>query len=788
MTALGVCRPSLVLMGSDRMPDINDPATIRDASFATSFRGFDKLEVRAFLHTLARRLDEVDESQTVAETGDQEGGSEVDDAPEPEDDPRAEQLGARAWVVLESANEAAAERLRVAEQEASELRGRADADALSIMRSAEEAAGVMLVELESKNTELSKLLKSEQSVRDRERADELAAAQADADEIRAAARSEGSEIVAKSVSEGREMVAEARLVRERILRDLSRRRTNSKVQLEQLKAGRERLLEAIELTSSSVTDVHRDLEASLPEARLAAESAGRTVPPPVTVEQLESEIESARLVGHPIVEPAEVDAVVSNWGDGDLGDEPNAEKEIDGDLLDLVGDDGDLERSEEIFLAEIGDENPGGLFRRKKTLPPEAAELPNESVPTVEAAADFEEVRIVDPTLELAVVDGTIINFPDETPDVEEAIEPHLEESDELIVELAAEEVKPSETPGSAVDEEILEIASEGDETPIEDGNAEDEADEGESVETVELVVDAAIDLVDVTETPEEQDSQESSVDDLFERLRADREARVAQASEVLDTSVEASGPQRTDEPATASGAIDTLVRAEVETEPSDRLQQAELALAERRSMLDSLERMAARKLKRTLADEQNELLDLVRRSDTAEISIDDVAGDLCAHSRAYVDAIALELSEAANAGAKSVGGDTVAFDPVATATLVGDQLVSVLRLRCDQAIGDSGTSDDAIDHLRSIYRETRSQRIGSIASNLVVSAYGDGAYACLSPSEPVRWELAPDSDCGQHCTDNVVGGAVLAGEQFPSGHLMPPATPECRCFLVRER
>ncbi|MEE9414180.1 MAG: hypothetical protein V3V01_02775, partial [Acidimicrobiales bacterium] len=337
---------------------------------------------------------------------------------------------------------------------------------------------------------------------------------------------------------------------------------------------------------------------------------------------------------------------------------------------------------------------------------------------------------------------------------------------------------------GAVTEDPVLVVeAADNNEGPV---GADDLADDDSVDGADDDLNDVAEQLIDVSDQSSDREA-DASVDELFERLRADREARVAQAAELLDTDTDAAQLQPTERPSGGSGGVDTLVRSEVETEASQRLQQAELAMLARRSKLESLEKTAARKLKRVLADEQNELLDLVRRSEPDVVTIDEVASDLGAHSRSYVDAIADELSEAATAGAESIGDETVAFDPVATATLVADQLVSVLRLRCDQAISDSDNSEDAISHLRSIYREIRSQRLGDVASSLVVSAYGDGAFAGLEPREPVRWELAPDSACGQHCTDNVVGGAVAAGERFASGHSRPPASPDCRCFLVRE-
>ena len=71
--------------------------------------------------------------------------------------------------------------------------------------------------------------------------------------------------------QGREMVAEAQRVRERMLRDLVRRRKTLRQQIEQLNAGRERLIEAYAVVRRRLETATNELDIVLPEAKVAAD-------------------------------------------------------------------------------------------------------------------------------------------------------------------------------------------------------------------------------------------------------------------------------------------------------------------------------------------------------------------------------------------------------------------------------------------------------------------------------------------------------------------------------------
>ncbi len=125
----------------------------------------------------------------------------------------------------------------------------------------------------------------------------------------AEARADATAELEEAKRRGRHMVTEAQTVRRRILEDLIRRRKVLRRQIEQLRVGRERLLEAYEVVGLTVEEATAELGVALPAAQAAAERAGRRLGPDVeavTPEELhaiEAEIDAARAAGLPILQP-----------------------------------------------------------------------------------------------------------------------------------------------------------------------------------------------------------------------------------------------------------------------------------------------------------------------------------------------------------------------------------------------------------------------------------------------------------------------------------------------------
>ena len=161
------------------------------------------------------------------------------------------------------------------------------------------------------------------------REDELRSTIASLESELATARAEATAELEQAKRRGRQMVTEAQTVRRRILEDLIRRRKVLRRQIEQLRVGRERLLEAYEVVGQTVEEATAELGVSLVSATAAAERAGRRLGPDaddVTEEELhamEAEIDAARAAGLPIMDPptsAERRAAAGE-GEADEGDE-----------------------------------------------------------------------------------------------------------------------------------------------------------------------------------------------------------------------------------------------------------------------------------------------------------------------------------------------------------------------------------------------------------------------------------------------------------------------------------
>ena len=134
-----------------------------------------------------------------------------------------------------------------------------------------------------------------QAARDAAR-ERLERAKSHGEEITAEARTAAAAILEESREQGRELVAEARNVRERILSDLAFKRHAHRVEVEQLRVIRDRLLEAVSICREGLDGWIADFVQAGPQAEAAAARAGLLVAaePELTVGEMEAEIRAAR--------------------------------------------------------------------------------------------------------------------------------------------------------------------------------------------------------------------------------------------------------------------------------------------------------------------------------------------------------------------------------------------------------------------------------------------------------------------------------------------------------------
>lgn len=259
---------------------------------------------------------------------------------------------------------------------------------------------------------------------------------------------------------------------------------------------------------------------------------------------------------------------------------------------------------------------------------------------------------------------------------------------------------------------------------------------------------------------------------DLFDRLR--REAnprRVAGAGE---------GPSDDGAVVVAAGGDDP----DASRDP---------LLAERDRTTGELARTLARRLKRSLADEENGLLVALRRHD-GPLAVDRLLPARDGHHRRLADAALPTLAAAAAAGVATAHGEWPQWILDGSDTRVGDlaerladDLVDPLR---EGIVGTETAAglDDAVENVRAAYRQVGRRDVDRLAARAVRAAHQRGLLAALRPEASLGWRCepgdsapaaTPGSTLGGTDVDSVVawvadgGRALLAPE--PAGAVAAP-------------
>lgn len=182
------------------------------------------------------------------------------------------------------------------------------------------------------------------------------------------ARADGAQIVEESRAQGRDIVAEARSVRKQILGDLVRKRQSYRIELEQLRAAGDRLLESLAGLRREIDDSAVRLVQSVPEAQAAAERVGLLLTgPEPTPEQVEAEI----------TEIEDALSEVRPWAEAPERPEPADDGAV---LYDVEAEDDAGAEDEDPFDGESDEPaGVGDIFARLRSAPAaEAATAPGD--------------------------------------------------------------------------------------------------------------------------------------------------------------------------------------------------------------------------------------------------------------------------------------------------------------------------------------------------------------------------------------------------------------------------
>ncbi|MDQ1401888.1 MAG: hypothetical protein QOG03_204 [Actinomycetota bacterium] len=730
---------------------------VRHKGFATAFRGFDTNEVRTFLARVADELraarDRHSELERLLAEAETRAAHPVLD-----ESTLLGALGDETARIVHSARDAATDIKAKAEENVERLLREAGEEAARIKR---EADGLLATRTDEADAAAAQIRE---------------AAQVWGDEVRTKAREEADNIIEESKRHGREMVEEAQALRVKILGDLTRRRRVAMVQVEQLRAGRERLIEAYRMVRQTLDEVTDELARAEAEARVAAQVAGHKAGE--ETEPTPDELEVAASIAATLGADDATEAIIAADLAGPDGPAETAESGVSGEAaVAAVAAPADRD-------TDTGAE-PGEGAARPTANEPVAVEVTVEATPAPEPPAAEAAPAPVSPSRPRAP---------------KPSIDPSAHDERRLSSLRILRRPKPEPATASAVS-----------------GGSSHEPVTGEGVR---IIRDAPSATVSVEEgegadggpsTDESGDATE--VDALFARMRASRAEQVAEAEEVLaagatdaaatdaevgdsagaGSAVEAVGTPADAAASTSDVAPEPGTESEADADGAPVPNADESALQQRDALIEPITHNLARKLKRALQDDQNDLLDRLR-TNRGKVT-DDLIGALDEHAGRFRLAAYDLLADAARAGTAFATGPADGAGDIALPAIadVADELAQgitgPLRTRLELALAEAVSENDdeqaVVERIGAAYREWKSQRIERVTSDHVVSSFSRGAYAATSEATSQRWVVDDvDGPCPD-CDDNALAGPMARGQAFPTGQVHPPAHPGCRCVLV---
>ena len=293
-------------------------------------------------------------------------------------------------------------------------------------------------------------------------------------------------------------------------------------------------------------------------------------------------------------------------------------------------------------------------------------------------------------------------------------------------------------------------------------------------------------DDVDSASTGDDVDSASTGddVDAVFARLRAEQQRQGPEAPEAQTPPAGVSGlpgePGGASPSGEAEAEVDAVEPAEEAGEPEGEV---DPALVRRDDLLAPLVASLARRLKRALKDDQNDILDRLRHAGRWS---DDVLPAEDEHLERYRQAAGPQLLAAARAGAMFLDAPDGDVPPVgAVADELAAAVVAPLRRRLLQAAAVADDDAAVADHVGSAYREWRGARVERLAGDHAVAALSLAVLHAAPPGGHLRWLVDDDGIECPDCDDNAWAGPIEAGDAYPTGHRHPPAHAGCRCLLA---
>ncbi len=228
-------------------------------------------------------------------------------------------------------------------------------------------------------------------------------------------------------------------------------------------------------------------------------------------------------------------------------------------------------------------------------------------------------------------------------------------------------------------------------------------------------------------------------------------------------------------------------------TEEASQLDAGSLELLDaREEILAPNAAMLFKRVKRMLADEQNDLLDKVRRTSGSQVVLEDLLDE-----KEQIDQLALaslDFFEQVRLGVVELFSESdgvpvkreISEHAVECSEEFAKEVVTSMRRRIEDAILLDSTAEDqsTVAAIGSIYRDIRSNRLEQLIMQYVNTVFC-ATVLHESGYETFLWVTDPEDVPCADCLDNSLAGVTNRGESFPTGHYHPGIHSGCRCLLV---
>jgi cell division septum initiation protein DivIVA len=700
------------------------PTQVAQQTFELERRGFDQAQVRAFLIAVADSLRDAQSREAEIRTRlgrairrAEEAEAAMRDGVSSDPGELTRQLGDEVATVLDAARAAGQQRIMAAEKSAEQLLTNAKSEASDLRHAAET------------------IMDERRADADAAAADILNECEAEADQIREKARGDADVMrkdaagdVERARNECESLVREAEAVRTQILEDMERRRRQSRAQVERLRVGRDRLLRSYDIVRRTLDESTGELKSSLREAKVLGDTAARKVAaePLASPGQLEEELAAKRLLtARSTTTPVVEDEVV---------EEPQAELPV----VDLRPGNGASVRP----FTEVVAPTP----RRPAELPKPPAVAPTIKV---ESATPVVAEPVDEPAAEDSVAEDSVTTDSVTTDSV--TTDPVVEESvpEDSVVEQPVADAIDTE---DQTDDEPIDLSGlpEGELDVVEPNDEVEQVvalaavvdGEGTSPALVETEAPAPI----ATEEPTEDAEPQSS--GLFDALREQKQptAKAKPATKVEKAPAKSTKSKKAKKPKASTAKKTPKKTAKAASAKVDR--RAAAMAKQRDAIVAEVSASIEKRLKRGLADEQNDVLAGIRsagkprrgRKATPLISM---VGETDDHLNRYVVAISEVAATAYAAGAALIDGEASPTEMPAGAVeeLVATQVVVPQRLHLIE-LDQVEVEEPAIhlDAVRAFYRTRKNNDLAPVAESLGALLVTAGACDALGEDGVLPW------------------------------------------------